>query len=276
MNAASMVDNLLSVRAKPRQMPSCIDIVESWIRVNRAGTTTAVRRYSVEHKDATVLAQLVAILGKLEQARRLPDRQDEFGVSEHQFRLNAPLAEAEVAAFEERHGVRLPDDYRLFLLLAGNGGAGPYYGIAPLSEWDYWFEEEAESPGFLASPCPLAPAPALLQAWHAAAERAKQRSQGSIQPGASPGVEWSQFVPGNWEAWGHGTIHICDQGCTFSARLIVSGEARGRIVYLDSQGWNPPYFVRDRNFLDWYERWLDTFLTGRPLGWFGLDNPEHE
>src|SRR5271165_4002333 len=112
----------------------------------------------MKQEDKTLLGQLGAILGKLERARRLPGQEEEFGVGKHHFRLNAPLSEAEIGAFEERHGVRLPNDYRLFLLLAGEGGAGPYYGIEPLSEWDYWFEEEAKSPGFLASAPPL-PAP---------------------------------------------------------------------------------------------------------------------
>src|SRR5271166_2674773 len=143
----------------------------------------------MKQEDKTLLGQLGAILGKLERARRLPGQEEEFGVGKHHFRLNAPLSEAEIGAFEERHGVRLPNDYRLFLLLAGEGGAGPYYGIEPLSEWDYWFEEEAKSPGFLASPCPLAPGLALVQAWRAAAERAKS----GAKPGTFPGVEWSEF-----------------------------------------------------------------------------------
>ena len=29
--------------------------------------------------------------------------------------------------------IRLPDDYRQFLAMIGNGGAGPFYGLEPLS-----------------------------------------------------------------------------------------------------------------------------------------------
>jgi hypothetical protein len=224
-------------------------------------------------QETALLGQLGAILQKLEQARGLSGRDEEFGVARHRFRLNSPSNEAEVSDFEERHGVTLPAGYRLFLLHAGDGGAGPYYGIDPLSRWDEGFEEEAETPGFLASPSPLTPGPALVLAWRAAAERARRRSQGDLRPGDPPGLEWREFVPGKWEVWGQGTIHLCDQGCSFSARLVVSGTARGRILYLDAQGWNPPYFVKDLNFLDWYERWLDIILTGQPVTWFGMEEP---
>jgi hypothetical protein len=185
------------------------------------------------------------------------------------------LSEADLTAFERSHAILLPDDYRQFLLLAGDGGAGPYYGIEPLSEWNHWFEEEAESPGFLAAPCPLVDSDALRQAWKAAQERDARRAKGIFTPGAAPDHAWKHLLPGDWLEWAQGTIHISDQGCTYSARLIVSGESRGRIVYVDVQSWYPPYFVRDANFIDWYERWLDGVLAGATPDWFGFDNPAY-
>ena len=212
---------------------------------------------------------------KLERARRIPGSEAWFGVSTHQFRLRPPIAESELCAFERHHHVILPDDYRQFLLLAGDGGAGPYYGISPLSAWDQWFEEEGEEPNFLASPCPLVDAGPARQAWHAAKERDERRARGIVNVGASPSQAWKAFLPDDWSEWGKGTIYVCDQGCTYSARLIVSGEARGRVVYLDAQGWYPPYFVRDRSFMDWYERWLDGAAAGKPIDYFGFDNPAY-
>lgn len=218
--------------------------------------------------------RIAELIKKLEMARRIPGSEAWFGVSKHQFRLRPPIVEAELVAFERRHAVILPDDYRQFLLLAGDGGAGPYYGIEPLSEWDEWFEEEAESPRFLASPCPLVDDAATRQAWNAALERDARRARGIVNVGASPSQAWEAFLASKWSEWGKGSINICDQGCTFSARLIVSGEARGRIVYLDAQQWYPPYFVKDLSFIDWYERWLDDAAVGEPPDYFGFDNPE--
>lgn len=184
-----------------------------------------------------------SIAGRLEAVRRKNRTEDWFGASKHHFRLNPPLAEAEVALFEQQHSISLPEDYRQFLLLAGNGGAGPYYGIDPLSRWDYWFEQDDDSPDLLASPCPF-----------------------------SYGQATSESLPRQREDWFSGSIHICDQGCTFVSRLIVTGASRGRVFDLDASCCKPPHFPKDANFLDWYERWLDQALAGEPAPWFGFDN----
>jgi hypothetical protein len=58
------------------------------------------------------------------------------GSNGHRFTLNAPLVEAEVAAFERQHAISRPVDYRRFLMELGNGGAGPYYGVHPIGAFD--------------------------------------------------------------------------------------------------------------------------------------------
>ena len=70
-----------------------------------------------------------------------------FGTHQHHYLLGPTLTEAEIAAFEDKHEIRLPDDYRVFLAEAGNGGlgpdspmfmgasgAGPFYGLLTLND----------------------------------------------------------------------------------------------------------------------------------------------
>ena len=72
------------------------------------------------------------IAGKLKQAIARGVRP--FGADEHGFRLKPPLSEAEVAAFELCHGVKLAEGYRAFLTHVADGWAGPAYGLFPLAE----------------------------------------------------------------------------------------------------------------------------------------------
>jgi len=67
-----------------------------------------------------------------------------FGASQHHYQLNLPVTPQEVAAFEQKHGIVLPEDYRSFLLCLGNGGAGPDYGLFPPREYGRELEKLQE------------------------------------------------------------------------------------------------------------------------------------
>lgn len=56
-----------------------------------------------------------------------------FGAASHRYELNPTLSESDIREFEAKHDVSLPPDYRWFLEEVSNGGAGPSYGILPLS-----------------------------------------------------------------------------------------------------------------------------------------------
>lgn len=74
------------------------------------------------------------ILKLLAQAGEKDADRERFGAHGHQYRLAAPVGEDKIQAFELQYGVRLPEEYRNFLLLAGDGGAGPYCGLYGLKE----------------------------------------------------------------------------------------------------------------------------------------------
>lgn len=70
---------------------------------------------------------------KLEDIRRA--KRATFGSETHRFELEPPLDEKTVLAFEKRRKLRLPEDFRRFLLTVGSAGAGPFYGLLPMKEW---------------------------------------------------------------------------------------------------------------------------------------------
>ena len=77
----------------------------------------------------------------LEQARRMDPQLEMFGVSEHQYRLGAPVDLTFVRSIEEKYHFRFPEDYVQFITEVGDGGAGPGYGLYPFS----YYCTEAES-----------------------------------------------------------------------------------------------------------------------------------
>lgn len=50
----------------------------------------------------------------------------------HKWVVEDPLTQGELAELEAQMGVRLPEEYRAFLLHVGAGGAGPAYGLFPV------------------------------------------------------------------------------------------------------------------------------------------------
>lgn len=55
-----------------------------------------------------------------------------FGAFMHHYQMPEGLSEGTITAFEERYACRLPEQYRRYLQLVSNGGAGPFYGMYSL------------------------------------------------------------------------------------------------------------------------------------------------
>ncbi len=69
----------------------------------------------------------------LDTASRWDMDLDQFACWSHAHLFNPVLPLEELEAWEELAEVTLPEDYRAYLTQLGNGGAGPAYGLYPLS-----------------------------------------------------------------------------------------------------------------------------------------------
>ncbi|MFD0686172.1 HEAT repeat domain-containing protein [Actinomadura fibrosa] len=153
--------------------------------------------------------------------------------------LGPPLAAERVAAFERRNGVRLPGAYRAFLTMIGNGGPGPYQGLDALDP-----------------------------------DLADRQLAGEFpyDPDDLPGT-WTQEMSalGFWKPY-RGTLPLArhhrmewayHETAEPVSMLVLSGPGRGRVVMVDRcEEYFPPVYHPARDFLAWYEEWLDARAAG--------------
>ncbi|WP_328613434.1 SMI1/KNR4 family protein [Amycolatopsis sp. NBC_00355] len=158
-----------------------------------------------------------------------------FGAGKHRYRLEPPVPAAEIADFEARHGVTLPEEYRGFLLSVGGHGAGPYYGLYRLSAPECP-DEDGWRPGFLSTPFPF------TEAWN----RAEHHPTDNEIP---DDLYFDQ-------RWITGSLKVAHFGCGAYFRLVVTGPERGRLWFDDraSDGGVSPCGT---GFREWYLKWLD-------------------
>ena len=138
----------------------------------------------------------------LEKARATDADLKQFGAEHHKYQWNPPASLKEIEKFEKETGISLPDGYRNFLLQAGNGGAGPFYGLFSLEQvkgWLSWQVEPGETP--------------------------------YLAPGTDP--DSLKDLGDRDHDWRRGCIPIESQGDTYFTYLLVAGPDRGRVVYIE-------------------------------------------
>lgn len=185
----------------------------------------------------------------------------DLGITKHRFRLEPPLPEAEVSAFEERYGIKLPPDYREFITSVGSSGAGPYYGLLPIAQVTEHLDcdDEATCKRMLGAVSPLSDK-VYQPDWKLGQE------DWLVEVG---GANWKErrYGPDSWSPF-QGTIAICDQGCTYYAVLVLNGPERGAIWNIELQ-LSPPRKAPYPGFLDYYEDWVDRMLAKEKQFWYG-------
>ena len=202
------------------------------------------------------------IRARLERlARRDCDRRL-FGSSSHNYSLHPPLDAAEVEAFERRHGLELPEEYRRFITTVGNGGAGPGHGLFP-----FGYDDEGKWGEFLPIGDPGKPFP-YQEKWNLDEEFWKDEPRCpddmSFEEHDRLMAEWdARLEPVYWApSIMNGAIPICHQGCALRQWLVVNGEQRGNVwddLRADNAGLRPVVGVADKpaTFSDWYFTWLE-------------------
>ena len=197
----------------------------------------------------------------IEHIRQRCDWSAVFGAELHEFELHPCLTESELESFEKTHEVVLPTDYRLFLLLVGDGGAGPYYGLFRLGEVDDGFDfepwEEGTFVGKLSAPFP-------------------HREPWNDLTGAPGDDEYDdEDYERRCDEFDHryfdsalvdGAIPICHLGCALRQWLVVSGPEAGN-VWCDDRADNGGLYPLTApgkarvSFYEWYRGWLDETLS---------------
>jgi len=200
--------------------------------------------------------QLIKICELLKQLSAAPVNPDIFGARVHRFILNPPLTEAAILDFERQHAIRLPEDYRSFLTLAGNGGAGPAYGLFKLGEMDdnFSYMEWQENDGFvgrLSKPFPY------TQVWN---DLEGMPEDETVLGEDEYETQMTQFEHRYYAAV-DGAIPICHLGCALRQWLVVCGVEAGYIwcdFRADYRGFSPLTLPGQTRvtFLQWYQDWL--------------------
>jgi len=215
---------------------------------------------------------------------------DVFGALGHRWILHDPLTPDDLADLETQAGVRLPEEYRDFLLHIGAGGAGPAYGVFPVRRVDGRWRWEGSDTSLadgrrpweayggdpadltrLAEPFPVE-RPNADKLAELRRQFPKEEDFGSRDAFDSAYAAWEQrcepalFAPERTT----GAVVICHLGCGIREFLVVSGPQRGTIWsdtrVDDEPAYNPelhdltPLRADDgtpMTFARWYLAWLE-------------------
>jgi hypothetical protein len=207
------------------------------------------------------------LLADLDELRRRDPQFELFGAADHRYALHKCLTESRVSQFEQRHSIRLPEDYRQFLIEIGNGGAGPHYGVFRLGEMDngWKLRRWREGDGFigdLSAPFPH------TRRWN---KRPRLPRVDEDHPDFEKHMEEYDRI--YWDpANVNGAIPLCNLGCALRVWLVISGREAGHVwkdERTDDGGLSPLSTLRRRRFTfhDWYRQWLSNSLreTGRKI-----------
>lgn len=176
----------------------------------------------------------------MEKMEKLKDKNPEYPCGDFPPVWDKPLKEERVAKFEERNGIKLPEDYKRFITTVAGSGSQPFYGMYSIFDHDQKdicvsrkFNYTIENP---------------LDIYKLSDE------------------EYNNL---NDEMLYSGFIFLCHEGCAMYSILIVNSDDKdtyGTVWYFDlanDAGTFPlfnPVTKQTMDFLDWLEYYADRTL----------------
>jgi hypothetical protein len=184
-----------------------------------------------------------------------------FGASGHAFVRAPVLSEGDLEEIEDQFGVRLPEEFRDYLVEVASGGAGPGYGVFVLQRgssgrWG-WEGDGAEltdlnSLNFAFEPADLTAELVQLDAQAPSVDREQAYEAWMDQ---RDNLLWDP-------ARTRGAVCLSHEGCAYRDWLVVSGPQRGqmwddaRAGDVDLAPATTPGGVH--SFASWFRGWLST------------------
>lgn len=174
----------------------------------------------------------------------------------HRFSLADPLTSDDLSRLEALLEVRLPEEYRQFLVEVGAGGAGPHYGITTVTHgrngWTWPGDTDVTR---LKEPFG---GPALTHRLAELSQRRPVRGQFPDDGQYSAAVatwnaEEDALFDTEERTWG--AINLSHQGCGYFDWLAVSGPYRGQI-WTDGAAAADDFELASGSFGSWYMSWL--------------------
>jgi hypothetical protein len=204
--------------------------------------------------------------GRLARVATHPAAGSVFGAWGHKWSVEPRLRPDELLALESRLRVRLPDEYRDFLLEVSRGGAGPGYGLFPLRRTDgqwQWVGDGANLTDLDTLAQPFGHVDAFNPADGLSEPPDEDGFDSKEQFNLAEDAYWEQHdAVVNVPEHTIGLLYLCHLGCSLREVLVVTGPARGQMWADDSadDGGYRPLLDDDGSrigFARWYRRWLD-------------------
>jgi len=209
-------------------------------------------------------SRLKLISEKITELKQVDPSCTLFGAANHRYITNQPLAEAEIQAFEQNAGIRLPGDYRAYINTVSNGGGGPFYGLYDLHKavresLYYYFEDDELDAADWQTKIDIA-AKGDLKAYFKPFPILSEQVKELMRVNESYEDDEWQTIPLPERLYGF--LLLCEYGCGGYYLLAVNGEQAGTVWFFQSEEYLNPCYTKGKqwSFYDFMEWWADDSL----------------